>query len=61
MTLYNAFITPIGVTVSVPAMLRIDEGDGQVEVCATLSAAEDTERAFNITLLTSDDTGITKI
>jgi hypothetical protein len=30
-----------------------------VEVCATLSAVNDTERDFNITLTTGDDTGLT--
>ncbi len=44
-------------TVSVPAMLSVGEGDVMVQVCATLSAAEDTERHFTITLTTSDNTG----
>ncbi len=45
------------VTVSDPAMLSVDEGDGMVQVCATLSAVEDTQRNFIITLTTNDDTG----
>ena len=45
------------VTVSVPAMLSVGEGDGMVQVCATLSAVEETERNFTITLTNSDDTG----
>ncbi len=44
-------------TVSVPAMLSVNEGDGMVQVCATLSAAEDTERNFTVTLTTSDGIG----
>ena len=48
-------------TITVPAMLRIGEGDGQVEVCVTLSAAEDTKRSLIVTLRTNDDTGITTI
>ncbi len=44
-------------TVSVPAMLSVGERDGIVQVCATLSAVEDTERDFIIALATSDGTG----
>ena len=47
-------------TVSVPATISSDEGDGMVQVCATLSAMEDTQRDFTITLGTSDDTGTEK-
>ncbi len=46
------------VMVSVPAMLSVNEGDGMVQVCATLSAIEATERNFTITLDTRDGTGI---
>ena len=46
------------VTVSVPAILSVDEGGGMVQVCATLSAMNDTRRNFSITLATSDGTGI---
>ncbi len=43
--------------VSIPTMLSVGEGDGIVQVCATLSTVEDTERNFTITLATSDSTG----
>jgi hypothetical protein len=46
-----------GVTVSVPAMMSVSEGDGMVQVCATLSAMNDTEREFSITLATGDGSG----
>ena len=45
------------VTVSVPAMVSVGEGDGMVQVCATLSAVEETERDFNVTLSTSNVDG----
>ncbi len=45
------------VTVSLPAIMSVGEGDGMVQVCATLSAVEDTERDVAITLATSDNTG----
>ena len=46
-------------TVSIPSMVSVDEEDGMVQVCATLSALDDTERDFSITLATEDDdTGI---
>ena len=44
-------------TVSIPAVVSVGEEDGMVQVCATLSAVEDTERDFTITLATSDGTG----
>ena len=44
-------------TVSLPNAINIGEGEGMVVVCATLSATEDTERSFTITLATEDDTG----
>ena len=47
----------LDVNVSVPAMLSVGEGDGVVQVCATLSAAEETEKNFTVTLVTSDGTG----
>ena len=47
-------------SVSVPAMVSVDEGDGMVQVCAALSAVEDTERDFSVTLATSDGTGSLK-
>ena len=45
------------VSVSVPAMLSVSEGDGNVEVCVSLSALSDTERDFIVTLTSSNDTG----
>ena len=44
-------------TVSIPDTESVGEEDGMVQVCATLSAVEDTERTFTITLATSDGTG----
>ena len=46
------------VTVMVPAMVSVDEGDGMVQVCAELNAVEVTQREFSVTLATSDDSGI---
>jgi hypothetical protein len=46
------------VTVSIPAMMSVGEGDGMVQVCATLSAVDDTERNVTITLATGEDTGM---
>ena len=43
------------VTVMVPAMVSVDEGDGMVQVCAELNATEATQREFSVTLATSDD------
>ena len=43
--------------VSVPAMSSVSEGDGAVQVCATLSVMEDTERDFVISVSTNDGTG----
>ena len=45
------------VTVSIPPMVSVGEEDGMVQVCATLSAVEDTERDLTITLATSNGTG----
>ena len=46
------------VTVMVPAMVSVDEGDGMVQVCAELNAMEATQREFSVTLTTSDDSGM---
>ncbi len=47
------------VSVSLPYAMSVGEGDGRVEVCATLSgAAVATERDFLITLATSDGTAL---
>ena len=43
--------------VAIPATESVSEEDGMVQVCATLSAMEMTERDFTITLATSNDTG----
>ncbi len=49
------------VFVSIPLTSGVGEGDGRVEVCATLSdAAVATERDFMITLATSDGTALGK-
>ena len=45
-------------TVYLPAVIRIDEGDNRVQICATLFSIENTEKDFIITLGTSNDTGI---
>ncbi len=45
------------VSVYLPYALSVGEGDGTVEVCATLNgAAVVTERELSATLATSDDT-----
>ena len=44
-------------SVSVPAMLSVGEGDGMVEVCVSLSAMGGTERGFTVALATSSNTG----
>ena len=48
------------VSVSVPAMLSVEEEAGMVEVCVSLSVAEMevTEREFTITLATENGTGM---
>ena len=45
------------VTVSIIAPVLVDEGDGNVQVCAVLSSQEDTERDFDIVIATMDGTG----
>jgi hypothetical protein len=39
-------------------MMSVGEGDVMVEVCATLSAMNDIEREFSITLATGDGSGM---
>ena len=46
------------VTVSIPAMAGVNEGGIVVEICATLTAIERTERPFIIRLTTVEDTGV---
>lgn len=43
-------------TVSIPAAMSVNEGDGIVQVCITMLGI--TERDFMISLSTSDGTGI---
>ena len=49
----------IDVTVSLPAMIGVGEGDGSVKVCTTLYSNGSIEKDFIITLGTSDGTGNT--
>lgn len=44
-------------TVSVPAMIDVDEGNGMVQVCAMLTTSENITRPFSIILATRDGTG----
>ena len=44
-------------TVTVPAMLSVGEGNETVEVCILLSAIDATERDFPVMLATSNGTG----
>jgi len=46
------------VSVSIPTMINVAEGDRAVLVCSTLSAIEDTERDFTVMLVSRDVTGI---
>ena len=48
------------VSVSVPAMLSVEEEAGMVEVCVSLSVMEmeETEREFIVTLDTENGTGL---
>ncbi len=55
----NQITVATDVVVFIPTLMGVDEGDEMVQVCATLSTVEDTERNFTITLATSDGTGIT--
>ena len=45
-------------TVSVPAMLSVVEGEGSVQVCATLTVNAAISAALPVTLSTSDDSGM---
>ena len=53
----SALLYYADVLVSIPSSKKISEGDGIVQVCATLTALENTERNFTVTLTTSNDTG----
>ena len=46
------------VTVSIPTSVEVGEGDGMVQVCATLSAVVNIQRNISIMLITTDETGI---
>jgi hypothetical protein len=58
---YSPVILNAEVTVSVPTTMSVNEEDGMVQVCASLSAVNDTERNFTITLATGDGTGMAKL
>ena len=47
----------IDVTVSIPASMRVSEGEGMVQVCATLSAIESIQTNFLVSLSSTDNTG----
>ena len=51
----------IDITVSVPSMVRVNEGDGTVQICAMLSSIEDTQRNFSINMATREISGIYNI
>jgi hypothetical protein len=42
-------------------MMSVGEGGVMVEVCATLSAVNDTERDFTVALATGDGLGMAKL
>ena len=48
----------LGLTVSVPANLRVREGDTAISVCAIISTIEDTKKQLTVTMITSDGTGM---
>lgn len=58
--LYN-YTVHAGLTVSIPAMTSVGEGDGMVQVCITLETFAPIARDFTVTLTASDDTGIYRI
>ena len=43
---------------SVPEFISVEEGEGTVEVCATLSASNTSEGELTITMTTNDRTGL---
>ena len=45
-------------SVSLPATISVGEDEGIVEICATMSAMEDTQRNLTIILATENDTGM---
>ena len=44
-------------TLNIPSMIETREGNGVLEVCVTLIVKEPTQRDFNMSLMTSNDTG----
>ena len=54
---YLLFLFATDVGVSIPISMEIGEGDGLVQVCATLSAIEATERNLSVRLMTINGTG----
>jgi hypothetical protein len=42
-------------------MMSVNEEDEMVQVCSSLSAVNDTERDFTITLATGDGTGMVEL
>lgn len=51
----------VDVTVSAPVVTHIDEGDGLVQICITLSVIESIERNFTVALATTFGTGMYKL
>ncbi len=57
-TVTAIFSTDVFVSVlNMLPMMSVNEGDEMVQVCATLSVINDTERSISVTLATSDGTG----
>ena len=54
--LIQGFYISAVLTVSIPAIISVNEGDRSAQVCATLSAAINSDRNFT-SLATSDGTG----
>ena len=45
------------VTLHIPSMIETSEGSRVLEVCLALRVEEPTQRDFNISLMTNNDTG----
>ena len=55
---FTAFILNFAdLSVSLPAMVSVNEGVGQVQICATAQPLQETERNFSIMLSSRDNTG----
>ena len=48
----------LDVSLSIPFSMSVMESDYTVEICATLSSAEATERDIKISLVSKDGTGV---